>query len=268
MSSTNGKYDFSEKVALVTGSSSGIGAAIAVQFAQYGAKVTITGRNAENLDNVASKIAEVSNGVEALQIIGDLTIDDSLPKRLIDETVTKFGRLDFLVNNAGGSTPNGKLTSTNLLEEFDQVYKLNVRSIVELTQLAVPYLEETKGNIINISSITAFVPFNLIYGSAKAALDMITKTSAKELGPKGIRVNSINPGPVVTGFGRSLGVENDKYYEFLEQFERETLMKRIGKPEDIANLASFLASDEAINITGSLMVSDNGTLVYSPKFEI
>ena len=97
---------------------------------------------------------------------------------------------------------------------------------------------------------------------------MITKTSAKELGPKGIRVNSINPGPVVTGFGRSLGVENDKYYEFLEQFERETLMKRIGRPEDIANLASFLASDEAINITGSLMVSDNGTLVYSPKFEI
>ena len=158
MSLTNKKYDFSGKVALVTGSSSGIGAAIAVQFAQYGANVTISGRNAENLDKVANKIAEVSNGVKALQIIGDLTTDDSLPKRLIDETITKFGRLDFLVNNAGASTPNGKLDSPNLMEEFDKVYKLNVRSIVELTQLAAPHLEKTKGNIINISSIVSLRP--------------------------------------------------------------------------------------------------------------
>ena len=158
MSPTNKKYDFSGKVALVTGSSSGIGAAIAIQFAQYGAKVTITGRNVENLDKIAKKIAEVSNGVEALQIIGDLTIDDSLPKRLIDETVTKFGRLDFLVNNAGGATPQGTLASPDLLKGFDDVFKLNVRSVIELTQLAMPHLEKTKGNIINISSVASIKP--------------------------------------------------------------------------------------------------------------
>ena len=146
------KYDFSGKVALVTGSSSGIGAAIAIQFAAYGAKVAITGRNAANLQKIADKIEQVSNGVKPLQIIGDLQ-DDSLPARLINETVAKYGRLDILVNNAGAGTPNGSLASENLLEEFDFVLKLNVRSVVELTQRAVPHLEKTKGNIINVSSI-------------------------------------------------------------------------------------------------------------------
>ena len=125
------KYNFSGKVALVTGSSSGIGAAIAIQFAQYGAKVAITGRVAANLQKVADQIENVSNGVKPLQILGDL-MEDSLSRRLIDETVAKFGRLDFLVNNAGGVCPSGQLSSTNLLDEFDSVFKLNLRSVVEL----------------------------------------------------------------------------------------------------------------------------------------
>ena len=157
MASNPAKYNFSGKVALVTGSSSGIGAAIAIQFAQYGAKVAITGRVAANLQKVADRIEQVSNGVKPLQILGDL-MDDSLPRRLIDQTVAKFGRLDILVNNAGGSSLKGNLASDTLLEEFDWVFKLNLRSVVELTQLAVPHLEKTKGNIVNISSIASLKP--------------------------------------------------------------------------------------------------------------
>ena len=107
-SNNNKKYDFTGKVALVTGSSTGIGEEIAVQFAQYGARVTITGRDEENLAKIAKRITEVSN-VEPLEIIGDLVYDDTLPTRLIQQTVDKFGRLDFLINNAGGSVPNGTL---------------------------------------------------------------------------------------------------------------------------------------------------------------
>ena len=94
------------------------------------------------------------------QVIGDLQ-DDSLPKRLIDETISAFGRLDFLVNNAGGASQGGRLANPNLLKEFDQVIKLNVRSVVELTQLAVPHLEKTQGNVINISSVAGLRPVNI-----------------------------------------------------------------------------------------------------------
>ena len=154
------KYNFLGKVALVTGSSSGIGKAIAHQLAQYGAKVVITGRNGENLRKVAKQIEEVSGGVKPLQIVGDL-LDDTLPKKLVDETIGTFGQLDILVNNAGGTTPIGTLASPNLLEEFDNVFKLNVRSVVELTQLSVPHLEKTRGNVVNISSVSGLHPVSL-----------------------------------------------------------------------------------------------------------
>ena len=186
------KYDFSGRVALVTGSSSGIGAEIALQFAQYGARVAIHGRNVENLEKIAQKIQKVSRKNEApLQIIGNLETDDSVPKRLIDETIAKFGQLDYLINNAGTTSPKGNLESPNLMEEFDLLFKVNVRAIVELTQLAVPHLEKTKGNVINISSVVSVKPWVLAYSASKSAVDMVTKCSALELGPKGIRVNSI-----------------------------------------------------------------------------
>ena len=151
------KYDFSGKVALVTGSSKGIGAAIAIQFAAYGAKVAITGRSVEALGKTAAEIEKVSRGVAPLQIIGDLQ-DNSLPQKLINETIAKFGRLDFLVNNAGAGTLTDSLSNPALLDGFDQIIKLNVRSVVALTQLAVPHLEKTKGNIVNISSIASLQP--------------------------------------------------------------------------------------------------------------
>ncbi|XP_046916673.2 putative oxidoreductase MexAM1_META1p0182 [Dermatophagoides farinae] len=255
MTSTIGKkYDFTGKVALITGSSSGIGAAIALQFAQYGAQVTITGRDAETLANVGKEIEEKC-GHCPLQIIGDL-IDQYLPEKLINETMTKFGRLDFLVNNAGIGTTAKSLENENFMTEFDKVFAINVRAPVQLIQLAVPHLEKTKGNIINISSIASLTAFSLLYGSSKAALDMITKTSAQELGPKGIRVNSINPGPVVTSIYRSMGITT-KPMNMKEEMKKRTLLNMAAEPIEIANLASFLASNDARNITGSIVVSDD-----------
>lgn len=188
--SANNKYNFKGKVALVTGSSSGIGAAIAFQLAQYGASVVITGRDQKALAEVGHKIQKETDSIP-LEIVANL-LDNDTPNQLITQTINKFGRLDILVNNAGGSTPYGTLLkNSKLLEAFDNVMKLNVRSVVELTQLAVPYLEKTKGNIVNISSALSIKPFQLVYSSSKAALDMITKCAAQELGPLGVRVNCV-----------------------------------------------------------------------------
>lgn len=133
------------------GSSSGIGAAIAIQFASYGAQVAITGREVANLEKVAQEIEKVS-GNKPLQIIGDL-LDNSMAKKLIDETIEKFGKLDILVNNAGGGNPNDSLDKPDVMDAFDKVMGLNVRSVLHLITLAVPHLEKVKGaNIINISS--------------------------------------------------------------------------------------------------------------------
>lgn len=182
-------YNFNEKVCLVTGASSGIGSAIAILLSQHGATVVLTGRKANNLQQVADKI-EASTGKKPLIIVGDL-LDDTLPAKLINETIEKYSKLDLLVNNAGGGTPNGSYSSPNLLDEFDNLFKLNVRSVLALSQLAVPFLEKTKGNIINISSVSSVKPMWLVYCASKASLDTVTKSMAIELAVKGIRVNSI-----------------------------------------------------------------------------
>ncbi|XP_017488444.1 PREDICTED: uncharacterized oxidoreductase MexAM1_META1p0182-like [Rhagoletis zephyria] len=257
------RYDFSGKVALVTGSSSnGIGAAIALQLAQYGAQVVITGRNAANLNKVAQKIKDAS-GSTPLEVVGDL-LDDSFAPKLVQSAIDKFGRIDVLVNNAGFGDTDMSLSSENLMEGYDKVMGLNLKSAIRMTQLCVPHLEKGKGfsNIINISSIAAIRPYVLVYSCSKAALDMCTRCSASELGVKGIRVNSINPGPIWTDFGRSVG--NDRFFHDLEHIVKaKSPLGRIGDPEEIANLASFLASDLAANITGSIFVSDGGMLVES-----
>ena len=111
----------------------------------------------KKLEKVARKIERVSNGVAPLQIVGNLE-DPLLPKKLIYETLAKFGRLDFLVNNAGQATPTGALANEQLLDDFDRVFAVNVRSVVALTQLAVPHLEKTKGNVVNISSNVSMMP--------------------------------------------------------------------------------------------------------------
>ena len=149
------KYEYTGLVALVTGSSSGIGAAIAIQLAQYGAQVVITGRDQTNLAKVAQQIQEV--GQTPLQLVGDLTNVNFVPK-LIQETVNKFGRLDVLVNNAGGSSSNCGIEDPKFMETYDSLMHLNLRSVAQLIHLAVPHLEKTKGNVVNISSIAGIRP--------------------------------------------------------------------------------------------------------------
>ncbi|XP_017491673.1 PREDICTED: uncharacterized oxidoreductase MT0954-like [Rhagoletis zephyria] len=260
------KYDLSNRVAIVTGSSSGIGAEIAYTFAVNGAQVVITGRNAGNLGKVAKRI-EAAGGSAPLQVIGSLT-DEGFPAQLIKATVDKFGGFDILVNCAGGASPNGAIDNPNLLAEYDNVMNLNVRTVVEMTVLAIPYLEKSKvgGNVLNISSIAGMKasPGLLAYNTSKAAVDMVTKTCALELGPRGIRVNSINPGPVASNFGQSMNMDPETFKEWQKNvFLKNSLIGKIGAVEDIANLAAFIVSDDGKNLVGSLVVSDTGFMLKS-----
>ncbi|KAJ0174699.1 hypothetical protein K1T71_009807 [Dendrolimus kikuchii] len=252
--------NFSNKVVLVTGASSGIGAAIAIKFSEQGAKVALVGRNETKLRNVSKKCAD--SGGEPLVIFADITNDDDT-KRIISETIGKFGKLDVLVNNAGIGT-SASITALQAMDVFDKVMATNLRSAVYMTHLCVGYLEETKGNIINISSIAGLEVLGkqiFAYSTSKAALDHFTRCIALELASKGVRVNSVNPGPVKTDI-----IENSGYNEAYEQIIWETMKKataldRIAEPEEIADLVLFLTSDKAKSITGSVYVTDNGTLL-------
>ena len=148
------QFNFEGKVALITGSSSGIGAATAVMFAKSGASVVVTGRNAQNVSEVAKKCREVSHDKsKALEVVADLTKEEDL-KRLVDTTIKTYGKIDILVNNAGFAV-RALITDKDYYENYRKVVELNLNSVVLLTHLCVSHLEKTKGNIINISSIAA-----------------------------------------------------------------------------------------------------------------
>ena len=244
------------KVALVTGASSGIGAAIAAKFAKEGAKVAIIGRNTVKLNNVAK---ECSN---PLVIAADVTKEEDA-KRLVNETVKHFGKLDILVNNAGiGGTAS--ILSEDAMASFDKIMATNLRSAVHLTHLTAPHLLKTKGNIINISSVAALTLLgkgSYAYCASKAGLDHFSRSIAQELASKGIRVNTVNPGPVRTDIVKNFGATGELEELIFKQMQQATLLKRVSDPEEIADLVLFLASDKARGITGSSFVSDNGALL-------
>ena len=152
------KFDFSGKVALITGSSSGIGAATAILLSQTGANVVVTGRNAQRVSEVAKKCLEVSpKKSKALEVVADLTKEEDI-KRLVDTTINTFGKLDILVNNAGGAISRTSILDTDYYTKFKNVVQTNLDSVIYLTQLSVKHLEKTKGNIINISSVVSTRP--------------------------------------------------------------------------------------------------------------
>ncbi|KAJ2944440.1 hypothetical protein O0L34_g3778 [Tuta absoluta] len=246
------------KVAIVTGASSGIGAAIAVKFAEEGAKVTMVGRNQEKLENVAKLVK--ATGDKPLVLVGDVTNEHQC-RQIVSETLKYFGRLDILVNNAGmlgGKT----ILDENVMKAFDEVMSTNLRSVVFMTHVAAPYLIETKGNIINISSVTGratFASMPFAYSVSKAALDHFTRCNALELSPKGVRVNAINPGPVGSELYGNAGAADPA--AVLERMRGSTALGRNGECEEIADLAVFLASDKAQSMTGGTYVTDNGVLL-------
>ncbi|KAJ2939514.1 hypothetical protein O0L34_g6344 [Tuta absoluta] len=250
-----------DKVALVTGASSGIGAAIAEKFAEEGAKVAMVGRNQAKLANVAKQVEK--KGAKPLVIVGDVTNEDDC-RRILSETLKHFGKLDILVNNAGigGS---GSIVDEHAMQKFDQVMNTNLRSAVFMTHIAAPHLIETKGNIINMSSVAGkatFQSMSFTYGVSKAALDHFTRCTALELSAKGVRVNAINPGPVKSDIIANAGVTDSAAISAIqERMRSNTALGRIAEAEEVADLTVFLASDKARSITGSTYITDNGLLI-------
>lgn len=240
-----------EKVVIVTGGSSGIGRAIAERFAKEGAKVIIVGRHEEALQEVASINANIS------YVVGDIT--DS---KVVDEVVAKgkndFGRLDILVNNAGWC-PVQPITEITV-EDYDKAFNLDVRAVVDLTTKALPMIMESKGNIINLSSVGATHPAaNLsMYTGAKAAIENFTRVWALELALKGVRVNAIAPGAVRTNICNSTDLPEEKERAHEARVAETIPVQRFATPEEIANVALFLVSDEASYVTGSIYAVDGG----------
>jgi len=251
------------KVAIVTGASSGIGAATAVHFAKLGATLSITGRNVENLKETAKKCV-VSGGDEPLMIEADLVKEEDCNK-IIADTVSKYGKFDVLVNNAG-VLELGSIENTSL-EQYDRVMNVNVRAIYNLTMLAVPHLEKTQGSIVNVSSVNGIRAFPgvLAYNVSKAAVDQFTRCVALELAAKKIRVNSVNPGVIITELQKRGGLNEERYAAFLEHSKTTHALGRPGDADEVAKAIGFLASDDASFSTGVSLPVDGGRHAMCPR---
>ncbi|CAG2173763.1 unnamed protein product [Oppiella nova] len=254
-------FNFSGKVVLITGSSAGIGAATAVQFSRAGAQVVVTGRRADKVSEVAKECLKVSpNGSKALEVVADVTKVDDL-RRLVDTTIKHFGKLHVLVNNAGAGSAIG-IDNKDYYSTYLKTMQLNTNSVVYLTHICVEHLEKTKGNVINISSGAALQSGEGVssYHVSKAAMDMFTKCMAAELGPKHIRVNVINPGPIRTEILNAAGLPQDKIDKHYDYFSNVLPLGRVGDPDDIADSILYLASDHAAFVTGTNLISDGGAI--------
>jgi len=265
MSSTNTVCKLSKKVALITGASSGIGAATAVLFARLGAKLSLAGRNEANLKRIGDECNHpLSADERPLIVTGDMTVESDV-KRLVDTTIEKFGCLDILVNSAG-VMEFGTIETTSM-EQFDRVMNANVRSVYQLTMICVPYLVQTKGNIVNVSSIcgTRSCAGLLSYSMSKSAIDQLTRCTALDLGAKGVRVNSVNPGVIITELQKRGGLTDDAYRNFVERSKVTHPLGRPGQPEEVAQAIAFLASDEASFITGEHVHVAGGRHAACPR---
>jgi 3-oxoacyl-[acyl-carrier protein] reductase len=241
------------KVAVVTGASKGIGAAIARQLAAEGAAVVVNYSSSKtDAEKVASEIA--ASGGKAVAVQGNMAKQEDI-KQLFAQAKKAFGRLDILVNNAGvyEFLPLEQITE----EHFHRHFNLNVLGLVLTTQEALKHFGPEGGSIINTSSVvsTLGIPGGSVYSATKAAVDAVTRSLAKELGPRKIRVNSINPGMVETEGTHSAGIlESD----LRKQTEATTPLGRIGQPQDIAPAVVFLASSDSSWITGETLYISGG----------
>ena len=248
--STDNPFSLEGKVAVVTGASSGMGSAIAEALAAAGAAVTISGRNAAALEQVARRI-RVAGG-RAHTVACDITADDA-PTQLIDGTVAEFGKLDILVNNAGIFYP--KPFEATTMADFDAQLNTNVRAPFAITQRAIPHLRGG-GVVINITSIASHVAFinSSAYCASKGALELLTKALCTEFAAEGIRFCSIAPGNIHTPMNDHLFESPDYAQAMLEA----TPANRIGVVADIANAAVFLASPAADYVHGASLLVDGG----------
>src|SRR5919198_2711103 len=241
------------KVAIVTGASKGIGASIAKHLADEGAAVVVNYASSKaDADGVVSEITR--RGGKALAVQANVAKQEDI-ERLFAAATTTFGRVDILVNNAGiyEFAPLDGVTEENFHKQFD----LNVLAPLLASREAVKYFGATGGSIVNVSSIvsSAAPPNASVYSATKAAVDAITRSLAKELGPRNIRVNAINPGMVDTEGTRAGGFLDG---DFRKDVEARTPLGRIGQPDDVAGAAVFLASEDAAWITGETLAIAGG----------
>ncbi|WP_183574616.1 glucose 1-dehydrogenase [Mucilaginibacter sp. X5P1] len=241
------------KVAVITGASKGIGAGIAKHLAAAGASVVVNYASAKaDADKVVAEIT--ANGGKAIAVQGNVSSEADIT-RLFEETKKAFGAVDILVNNAG-VYKFGSIEELNA-EDFHTQFNTNVLGLLLTTQGAVKNFNENGGSIINIgSAVTAITPpGSSIYTATKGAVDAITHVLAKELGGKKIRVNSINPGMVETEGTHTAGFIGS---DFAAEIVKTTPLGRIGQPDDIAEVAVFLASEDSRWLTGELLLASGG----------
>lgn len=243
------------KVVIVTGASSGIGRAAAALFAKSGATVVAVGRNEKELKLLVAEAKDAEGTIRAH--LADVREDSNL-ERIVADCIQKHKRIDVLVNSAG-IIKNGTLENTTL-DEWDRMMNINLRSVFMLAQRCLPHLIASKGNIVNVSSVagTRAFPNVFAYCLSKAAVDQFTRCAALELGPKGVRVNAVNPGVVVTNLHKRGGMEEQAYKAFLEHSTETHPIGRVGKPDEVAELICYLASDKAGWITGATYAIDGG----------
>ncbi|MES2003842.1 MAG: glucose 1-dehydrogenase [Bacteroidota bacterium] len=252
----NQLFSLEGKVALITGASKGIGEAIARLYASCGAKVVINSRKQEELDKVAASIRTdggICTGIAANA--GEITGCNILVK----ETVSLYGGIDILVNNAASNPVYGPVVQC---EEwaFDKIMNVNLKAPFELGKLVYPIMKERGGgSVINISSVAGLTPDPGLgmYSVSKAALNMLTKVTAKEWGADHIRVNAICPGLIKTKFSEALW-QNEKW---MSHFVKQLPIAHMGTAEEIAALALFLASDASGYCTGALFTADGGITI-------
>lgn len=244
-----------DKIAIVTGASSGIGRATALRFAKEGAAVALVARSEASIVAMAEDLK--AQGGRAMAVAGDLA-DPAFSQRVVEATVKQFGGIDCLVNSAG-SISAGSIKDTTFAD-WNALMTLNLHAVFLLMQACVPHLVERKGNVVNVSSVTGLrsFPGRLGYCVSKAALDQLTRCAALELAPDGVRVNAVNPGVVVTNLQRSSGMDEASYAQWLKNSTPAHPLGRVGSADEVAELILFLASSKAAWITGVTYSIDGG----------
>jgi NAD(P)-dependent dehydrogenase (short-subunit alcohol dehydrogenase family) len=253
---TSSLFDLRGKVALVTGSTRGIGKSIAEELARGGAKVAISSRKAEACEEARKDL--VKQGFDATAMPANISRKEDL-QALVDATRKKWGRVDIAIANAASNPYYGPLTGLPD-DAFDKIFANNVKSSLWLAQMTLPQMaEQGGGSFIVVGSIGGILANTVIgaYGMSKAADHHLVRNLAAEWGPKNVRVNAIAPGLVVTEFARALWEDEKRRAER----EQATPLRRLGQPRDIGGVAVFLASDAAAFITGQCIVADGGVTI-------
>ncbi|KAK0065491.1 3-oxoacyl-[acyl-carrier-protein] reductase FabG [Biomphalaria pfeifferi] len=269
-----------EKCVIITGASAGIGEATALEFARQNCNLMLCGRDKKNLENVSANCLKEGDNITVQTTIGDIT-ESAVQKKIVENTIAAFGGIDILntiaafggidilVNNAGMNILRDAFTAKP--EDYHQIMSTNLESVFFLTQQALPHLIKSKGTIINVSSIASERPFPkaIVYCMSKAALDSYTKSLALELAPYGVRVNSVNPGSVVSQlYKRGKEAFSEEKYSKFKKYQSSPALHPLGRmvlASEVADGIVFLASERASFLTGQMIFVDGGRHVASPQ---